>query len=244
MCKAIGVLRPLLAALCTLPLLVHGISTPYHVGKLKLGADVHVHRESVQVRLLKDGHFVDLQHSLRRRSAQNTQSLRPLRGGGAASSGWIASKSALGKNRVPLSLKLMVLFCGGAWFSACLQALFSVTKLALVPGGVRFLSDRSSHGLPGVLLFVAFAVSLAFMQAAKLVRILRAKGLEEIRTTLWLQALFNLVFVWRCGWRPSASVLDMQWRDLIILAETNAMIFYFALYWSRKPWRATGRSLR
>ncbi len=138
-------------------------------------------------------------------------------------------------------LKLLVLFCGGAWFSSCLQALLQIGKLAIVPGGLDFLSDRSSHGLPGVLLFVTFAGSLSLVQISKLVRVLPATGLEEIRTTLVFQALFNIAFVWKCGWRPSTSIFDMQWRDVIILVEANAMMFYFLVYWLRKPWRGSGR---
>eukprot|EP00961_Rhodomonas_salina_P094654 1273781-Rhodomonas_salina.2 len=189
-----SILLAILAHSCTTLLLVGAIPAPHSLNarNWNLVLEHPLMREKLQL-------HTDAIAVLHRAKAWQPRSrqpgavvqggLLPLRGGGAA-----------GKNRVPLSLKILVLFCGGAWFSACLRALLFVAKLTLVPGGLSFLSDRSSHGLPGVFLFVLFAGVLSFVQGNKLVRVLQAKGLEEIRTTLWVQALFNVGFIWQCGW--------------------------------------------
>ena len=120
-----------------------------------------------------------------------TSSLR-LKGGGRL---W-REASRLGHlpaSRVPLSLKLVVSACGGAWCFGSISGLFTIFGIILSPGGVDFLIDNYGILIPS--LFLGFHSILAAVQMQKLIAVLRAASLSSIRWTLLVQVLDYMVSV-------------------------------------------------
>ena len=93
-------------------------------------------------------------------------------------------------NTVPLVLKLVVSACGGAWFFGSLSGLVILLGTVLSPGGVDLLVDN--YGLLIPFLFMGFHFALVAIQLQKLIAVIPASSIAEIRRTLLLQVCSSL----------------------------------------------------
>ena len=146
------------------------------------------------------------------------------------------------RSDIPLVFKFFVYLCGTAWAYGCFEGLLVVFNVARQPGGLGFLEERSSHGLLGVMAFVAFSFTLFVMQIMKLYYVLMAASLSSIRRTLLFQSLFDALFVYLCT-RSKPSYFHLSWRDSIIALEAVTMFWLLVSNWLQRPWRGAGHRL-
>jgi hypothetical protein len=122
------------------------------------------------------------------RQGHGPQRLLRLKGGGL----WSGRSGIrqLPSSGIPITLKLVVSACGGAWCFGSISGLVTIFGIVLSPGGLDFLIDN--YGLLIPFLFVAFHSVLAAVQLQKLISVFRASSLSSIRWTLICQVSWIL----------------------------------------------------
>lgn len=168
------------------------------------------------------------------------QNLR-LRGGATGIKVLETFPGATRKKTLPFVLRAFVCWASGLWLWACLRALWLVLRAAVKPGGLEYLVECSSHGAPGVLLFVGFAATLAAVQAYKLVVVVRRAHARPF--ALFLMAIFDVSFVAQCGWRPSDGLVRVTHRDAVIMSEALLLGIIVLRQYTHQPWRSRGRRM-
>jgi hypothetical protein len=153
------------------------------------------------------------------------------------------SGQSTGALRVLQAAKCFVGLCGAMWCWGCVTGLLAVLRAFMLPGGIEFMERQSSHGLPGVILFVFFTSSQLLFQLFKLWKVMVATKLSEVKLAFLFLSGFNLFFVYMCWWRVSPNLDSITSRDAMILFEAVCMIIVVFMYWLRQPWRARGRTL-
>jgi hypothetical protein len=139
--------------------------------------------------------------------------------------------------------KCFVGLSGTLWCWGCLTGLLAVLRAFNMPGGLEFMEQQSSHGLPGVALFVLFTSLQLAVQLAKIWTVVVGTKLSEVKQSFMWLAGFNIFFVYMCWWRVSPSLDNMTTRDLMMLFEAACMVVVVFMTWLRQPWRARGRTL-
>jgi hypothetical protein len=120
------------------------------------------------------------------RQGHGPQRLLRLKGGGLWSGR--SGLRQLPSSGIPITLKLVVSACGGAWCFGSISGLVTIFGIVLSPGGLDFLIDN--YGLLIPFLFVAFHSVLAAVQLQKLISVFRASSLSSIRWTLICQVSY------------------------------------------------------
>jgi len=106
--------------------------------------------------------------------------------------------------------KAGVCVIGSMWCYGCLHGLWSLARVAMVPGGLNWIEEQSSHGLVGVLLFVTFTIGLLLVQLIKLWSVVVATSAVQVKRSFLCLATFNIFFVYMCSWRIDPGAFPLM----------------------------------